>query len=64
MHFFKDIISQSLRLISTEPKAFVSYLEILLDKNINGNIIAKHYDKRDDFIFSIVNFPYIFSNIP
>jgi hypothetical protein len=24
----------------------------------------KHYDKRDDFNFSIVNFPFVYDNIP
>jgi hypothetical protein len=32
--------------------------------NTNGKITTKLYDKRDDFNFSIVNFPYLYSNIP
>ena len=30
----------------------------------NGCLCYKLYDKRDDFSFAIVNFPYICSNIP
>ena len=29
-----------------------------------ASILSNLYDKRDDFIFSIVNFPYLCSNIP
>ena len=29
-----------------------------------GRLKTKHYDKRDDFTFPIVNFPFISSNIP
>ena len=41
-----------------------SYLDILLDIDINGKLTTQLYDKRDDFSFSIVNFPYLCSNIP
>jgi hypothetical protein len=30
----------------------------------DGWLRTKHYDKRDDFNFPIVNFPFICSNIP
>lgn len=39
----------------------VSYLNNLLEKDTDGNLFRngnKIYDKRDDFNFSIVNFPY------
>ena len=29
-----------------------------------GNILQHYYDKRDNFNFNIVNFPYLSSNIP
>ena len=35
----------------------VSYLHLELDKE--GRLITKLYDKRDDFHFPIVNFPFI-----
>ena len=41
-----------------------SYLDILLNININGKLTTQLYDKRDDFSFSIVHFPYLCSNIP
>ena len=41
-----------------------SYLYILLNMGINGKLTTQLYDKRDDFSFSIVNFPYLCSNIP
>ena len=41
----------------------VSYLALLLFAT-GGTISTKLYDKRDDFDFRIVNFPYICSNIP
>ena len=30
----------------------------------NGKLVTKLYDKRDDFNFPIVNFPFLSSNIP
>ena len=49
---------------TTESDTSASYLDILLEKDTNGNLTTKLYDKRDDFNFSIVNFPYLCSNIP
>ena len=40
-----------------------SYLDLLLSVS-NGLLSTKLYDKRDDFDFRIVNFPFISSNIP
>ena len=42
--------------------ASVLYLHIKNDNN--GRLRINVYDKRDDFNFPIVNFPFIFSNIP
>ena len=41
-------------------------MDILLNIDINGKLTTQLYDKRDDFSFSIVNFPYLHvcSNIP
>jgi hypothetical protein len=40
------------------------YLDVLLKLDTNGKITTQLYDKRNDFNFSIVNFPYLCSNIP
>lgn len=44
--------------------SFYSYLDVLLEKDINCNLTTKLNDRRDDFHFYIVNFPCLFSNIP
>jgi hypothetical protein len=41
-----------------------SYLDVLLKLDTNGKITTQLYDKRDDFNFSIVNFPYLCGNSP
>ena len=48
---------------TTESPSTVSYLDILITIN-NGQYVTAVYDKRDSFNFSIVNFPYLSSNIP
>jgi hypothetical protein len=49
---------------TTESFIYSSYLDVLLKLDTNGKIRTQFYDKRDDFNFSIVNFPYLCSNIP
>ena len=49
---------------TTESFTSASYLDVLLKLDTNGKITTQLYDKRDDFNFSIVNFPYLCSNIP
>jgi hypothetical protein len=41
-----------------------SYLDILIDIASNDRLTTTQYNKRDDFDFSIVNFPFLCSNIP
>jgi len=41
-----------------------SYLDLYLEHNINGTLTAKLYNKRDDFNFPIVNYPFLYNNIP
>jgi len=41
---------------------FASCLSIHLGNDSGGPL--KHYDKRDDFNFDFVNFPFISSSIP
>jgi hypothetical protein len=38
-------------------------LDILLNIDLNGRLTTL-YDKRDDFNFAIVNFPFLCSNLP
>ena len=52
---------------TTESDKSASYLDILLNIDSNGRLTTSLYDKRDDFDFAIVNFPFlctICSNIP
>jgi len=41
-----------------------SYLDLHLEIDSEERLRTKLYDKRDDFNFAIVNFPFICSNIP
>lgn len=43
---------------TTQSESSVSYFDNLSEKDINGNLPANRYIKRDGFKFSIVNFPY------
>ena len=45
-------------------KCTFCFVFLLIDIDINGKLTTQLYDKRDDFSFSIVNFPYLCSNIP
>ena len=48
---------------TSESERNLSYLDISI--NIcGGKYVTEVYDKRDDFNFDIVNFPYMCSNIP
>ena len=49
---------------TTDSPTHASYLDILLSYDQNQHLTTKIYDKRDDFDFSIVNFPFLSSNIP
>jgi hypothetical protein len=48
----------------TQCSTSASYIDVLLKLDTNSKITTQLYDKRDDFNFSIVNFPYLCSNIP
>ena len=48
---------------TTECGTQLSYLDILITIE-NGKYSTAVYDKRDNFNFNIVNFPYLSSNIP
>ena len=49
---------------TTESHCSASYLDLFLEFDRQGKLSTKIYDKRDDFNFPIVNFPYLTSNIP
>jgi hypothetical protein len=49
---------------TTESDKSASYLDILLNIDTNGRLTTSLFDKRDDFDFAIVNFPFLCSNIP
>ena len=49
---------------TTDTDRSASYLDLHLEIDSEGRLRTKVYDKRDDFNFPIVNFPFICSNIP
>ena len=49
---------------TTDDKHHSSFLDLLLTFDFNGRLRVKIYDKRDDFNFDIVNFPFLCGNIP
>ena len=48
---------------TTESEGSASYLDLFVQIRQN-TLYTKLYDKRDDFNFEIINFPYLSSNIP
>ena len=42
----------------------VAFLNLDLTATISGNVIKQLYDKRDDFGFSIVYFPWLDNDVP
>lgn len=49
---------------TTDSDNFATYLDLHLEFDDKHQLFTKLYDKRDDFNFPIVNFPFISSNIP
>lgn len=49
---------------TTDSHNSASYLDLFLKHDTNGHLTTNLYDKRDDFDFPIVNFPFLCSNIP
>ena len=49
---------------TTDTDRSTSYLDLNLEIDSEGRLRTKLYDKRDDFNFPIVNFPFICSNFP
>ena len=49
---------------TTDTHKSASYLDLHFEIDNGGRLQIKLYDKRDDFTFPIVNFPFTSSNIP
>ena len=49
---------------TTDAPKWANYLDLHLEFDENGKLFTQLYDKRDDFDFPFVNFPYLSSNIP
>jgi len=49
---------------TTDTDRFASYLDLHLEIDSEWRLRTIIYDKRDDFNFLIVDFPFICSNIP
>jgi hypothetical protein len=49
---------------TTDTDTSALYIGLHLEIDSEGRLRTKLYDKRDDFNFPIVNFPFICSNIP
>ena len=49
---------------TTDSSMSASYLDLTLEIDQDQHLTTKIYDKHDDFDFSIVNFPFLCSNIP
>ena len=48
----------------TDTDRSASYLDLHLEIDSEGQLRTKRYDKRDDFNFPIVSFPFLCSKIP
>ena len=63
LEYLEFIYPRELEIKETTDITSASYLDGYLGID-NGKLDTRHYDKRDDFNFSIVNFPFLSSNIP
>ena len=62
--YLPNIYPQELELnLSSDSNTSVNYLDLKI-VSINSDLIFSLYDKRDDFSFEIVNFPFLDSCIP
>ena len=49
---------------TTNAPTLANYLDIHLELDEDGKLFTRLDDKRDDFDFHVVNFPYLSNNIP
>ena len=62
--YVKDIYPFQLNVEKTnQSDNLASYPDLTFTTEKDGNVSAKLYDKRDDFYFHIVNFPFLASSI-
>ena len=58
------VYPNKLEVKDTDTQKSTSYLDLHLGIDNGGRLKTKLYNKRDDFTFSMVNFPFISSYIP
>ncbi len=64
-YYLKDIYPKELEIKPTSVSKHQShYLDLTFTRDSENILSTKLYDKRDDFPFTIVNFPFLSSNIP
>jgi hypothetical protein len=64
IHVSIQFIQMSWKSDTTECSTSAVYLDILLTLDTNSKLTRQLHDKGDDFNFSIVNFAYLYNNIP
>ena len=63
--YVKDTQPSQLNVEKTDQSDnLASYFDLTFTIKKDGKLSTKPYDKRDDFDFHIVNFPFLSSNIP
>jgi hypothetical protein len=63
-HKLCNIVSSERCMLHMQVLKSASYLNLQLEIDDEGRLGRKHYDKRDDFNLPIVNFPFVYGNIP
>ena len=65
LDYFKEIYPSQLTVEKANKSDHLAdYLDLTFIIDSGGKLSTRLYDKRDDFDFHIVNFPYLSSNIP
>ena len=65
LDYLKEIYPSQLTVEKTNKSDHLAdYLDLTFIIDSGGKLSTRLYDKRDDFDFHIVNFPYLSSNIP
>ena len=63
--YVKDIYPSQHKVEKTnQSDNLASYLDLTFPTEKDGKLSVKLYDKRDNFDFHIVNFPFLSGNIP
>jgi len=63
MHLLREFCCLEIKDITDTPRSAL-YLDLHLEIDNRRRLSTKLYDKRDDFTFPIVNFPFLCGNIP